>query len=400
MDRNSESGTTPSEGTFGHSHLPYWKAGSGHYGDTLGQEINKIVTYSIPLLLSFLDTVPVNKKEVFTIGDFGCNDGSSSMTLLCRVVEHLRQKHGDDLAIQIVYEDQEKNDFNSLFRRLCGSSSYMSRFHSVYPMATNINFYKQCVPAGSCDIIFSSMAAHWLEQLAVTFKDSVFGLSVSQQERSLLDQEADRDWTKFLLLRARELKPQGLLMVVATSPDCVLDPVPDEITPIASGTAEPETVCIDVILDLEDAWRQLNDGGIITQEEYEQCTAKLRFRNSEENQRPFVRADSVVHQSGLRLVHYDEVMAPCVYKAFWRQHYHNTADEKKKRAHFADLLVPVHRVWTQTIFQNSLSDMRTEPEKAAIMDDLYSRFHSLVREKDPESYRSESPGSRLIARKM
>ncbi|KAL8582800.1 hypothetical protein ACOMHN_061123 [Nucella lapillus] len=276
----------------------------------------------------------------------------------------------------------------------------MSRFQNVYPMATNINFYKQCVPAGSCDIIFSSIATHWLEQLAVTFKDSVFGLSVSQQERSLFDQEVDRDWTKFLLLRARELKPQGLLVVLTTCSRCPRDTVPGEITPIAaSGTAEPETKSIDILLDTDEAWRQLKNNSTITQEEYKQCTAKMCFRNSEENQRPFVRADSAVQQSGLRLVHYDEVMAPCVYKAFWRQHYHNIADEKKKRALFADQQVQATRVWTHTTFHSSLSDMRTEPEKAAILDDLYSRFHSLVMGKDPESYRSESSVSRLIARK-
>ncbi|KAL8599380.1 hypothetical protein ACOMHN_067446 [Nucella lapillus] len=76
------------------------------------------------------------------------------------------------------------------------------------------------------------------------------------------------------------------------------------------------------------------------------------------------------------------------------------ADEKKHRALFADRLVQSHRVWTHTTFHSSLSDMRTEPEKAAILDDLYSRLHSLVMGKDPESYGSESFLCRLIARKV
>jgi len=32
----------------------------------------------------------------------------------------MRRMHGEELAVQVIYEDQEKNDFNSLFNRLSG----------------------------------------------------------------------------------------------------------------------------------------------------------------------------------------------------------------------------------------------------------------------------------------
>ena len=35
---------------------------------------------------------------------------------------HLRKIHGEGLSIQVIYEDQEKNDFNSLFNRLSGKA--------------------------------------------------------------------------------------------------------------------------------------------------------------------------------------------------------------------------------------------------------------------------------------
>ena len=34
----------------------------------------------------------------------------------------MRMIHGEELAIQVIYEDQEKNDFNSLFNRLSGKA--------------------------------------------------------------------------------------------------------------------------------------------------------------------------------------------------------------------------------------------------------------------------------------
>nr|KAG5697751.1 hypothetical protein BaRGS_006273 [Batillaria attramentaria] len=99
---------------------------------------------------------------VFTIADYGANDGYTSMTVIRKIIERLRQTRGD-LSIQVLYEDQEKNDFNSLFMRLQEESSYVHDFTDVYTMATNTNFYKQVVPNETCDVIITSFATHWLE---------------------------------------------------------------------------------------------------------------------------------------------------------------------------------------------------------------------------------------------
>ncbi|KAK7484469.1 hypothetical protein BaRGS_00024225 [Batillaria attramentaria] len=125
-------------------HLPFWESGSGHYGNTLGQYNRAIADGCLELILPRLDTIPVPARNgVFTIADYGANDGYTSMTVL--------------------YEDQEKNDFNSLFMRLQEESSYVHDFTDVYTMATNTNFYKQVVPNETCDVIITSFATHWLE---------------------------------------------------------------------------------------------------------------------------------------------------------------------------------------------------------------------------------------------
>nr|KAG5688734.1 hypothetical protein BaRGS_002058 [Batillaria attramentaria] len=111
-----------------------------------------------------LDKIPVPARNgVFTIGDYGTSDGSTSMTLVRKIIEWLREKHGEELPIQVLYEDQELNDYNSLFKRLHDESSYLHDFTNVYTMASNTNFYKQVVPNETCDVIFTSIATHWLE---------------------------------------------------------------------------------------------------------------------------------------------------------------------------------------------------------------------------------------------
>ncbi|PVD22303.1 hypothetical protein C0Q70_18112 [Pomacea canaliculata] len=109
------------------------------------------------------DAVPVpSPKGVFTIGDYGTCDGTVSLRLIHKVIDHLRNKHGPDLKIQVLYEDHASNDYNSLFKTIYGQTSYMTKFTNVFPLVCGTNFYKQCVPDNTCDIIMSSFATVYL----------------------------------------------------------------------------------------------------------------------------------------------------------------------------------------------------------------------------------------------
>ncbi|XP_076466227.1 uncharacterized protein LOC143297692 [Babylonia areolata] len=341
------------------------------------------------------ETIPVNPNGTFTIADYGTNDGYSSMPLITSVIDHLRKKYGDDLAIQVIYEDQEKNDFNSLFERLNDDTSYMSKFCNVYPLATNVNFYKQCVPNGTCDVIFTSYATHWMEKLDVTFKDCVFYHFATKEEQDFLFRQAEEEWVKFLVLRAKELKPGGLLLAQNVCSKSTAGQ--GENTSLVSKAIQPAITKADVVLDMEAAWTQLKCDNLITKEEYERCTFKVVDRNSQQIKSPFETEDSPARKAGLRLLHYEERVVPSVFKT--------PLDEKDPedityRKSFADKLVASIRVWSQTTFCSSLSPMRTESEKAAILEALYERLHSLVMSKDVELYRCDEFVSILVARKV
>ena len=75
---------------------------------------------AVPLVLDFIKSATVEPGSVFTICDYGCADGGTSMPLLYACVQELRQIHGDDLPVSVIYEDQPVNDFKSLFLRLQG----------------------------------------------------------------------------------------------------------------------------------------------------------------------------------------------------------------------------------------------------------------------------------------
>lgn len=105
-----------------HSHIPYGRDGSGYYSDNeLG--CYDVIFEAAPLVLDAIKSTNVEPGTVFTIADYGCADGGTSMPLLYACVQELRKMHGDDLPISVVYEDQPSNDFKSLFFRLQGANT-------------------------------------------------------------------------------------------------------------------------------------------------------------------------------------------------------------------------------------------------------------------------------------
>lgn len=79
-----------------------------------------MIIESAPLVVECVKSAHVTPGSGFTIADYGCADGGTSMPLLYACVKELREIYGDDLPIHVIYEDQPVNDFKSLFLRLQG----------------------------------------------------------------------------------------------------------------------------------------------------------------------------------------------------------------------------------------------------------------------------------------
>ena len=52
---------------------------------------------------------------MFTIADYGCADGGTSMSLMYACVKELKSLYGNELEVHINYEDKPESDFKSLF---------------------------------------------------------------------------------------------------------------------------------------------------------------------------------------------------------------------------------------------------------------------------------------------
>ena len=105
-----------------HSHIPHGEHGARSLPPKVLITLDFMKELA-PMALDCVRSLQVTPSSVFTIADYGCANGWTSMPLIYSCVEELRKLHGSDLEILIFYEDQPTNNFTSLFSLLQGTHS-------------------------------------------------------------------------------------------------------------------------------------------------------------------------------------------------------------------------------------------------------------------------------------
>lgn len=354
-----------------HSHIPYGVDGSGFYSDnTIG--CYNVILESAPLMLQCIKSESVTPGSVFTIADFGCADGGTSMPLLYACVKELREIHGDSLPIHVVYEDQPVNDFKSLFLRLQGlipgPKSYFLDFSNVFVTTCGTSFYSQCLPPQSINLIFSATAMHWLREKPCDVTGALHHTMITvPEEAERFRIQAAKDWETLLLARAKEMASGGRMVLVQFAVD-------DE----GQYLGATKNVPVSMHRTMRDLWKGLLDEGLITQEEFHRTTFVNYYRTVEEFKAPFESPDSPVSMAGLSLVSIETKVVPCPYREKWLQ---NRGDPAKHARWF----MPTTRTWSNATFTSALSDSRSSEEKATIVDEFFKRYENEVA-KRPEDH--------------
>ncbi|XP_046575547.1 probable S-adenosylmethionine-dependent methyltransferase At5g38780 [Haliotis rubra] len=360
------------------AHLPYGEAGLGTFGADMGLSTDR---YSVLLqnsdFLELVKNVPFPEKtSVYNIGDFGTCDGAAAMTLLRKLIASLKEQHGSDVQFQIIHEDQEVNDFNSLFRRLSGlipePPSYLQDFENVFALASGTNFYKQCVPSDSMHIILCLTAAHWLSGKPPVNKNNIFPFpNTDTDARFMLELKASEDWEKFLILRSRELKKGGLLVVSTTS----------NYTTTSGEVKITSGLFLSILNTL---WTKFRDMGKISQSEFVNTNMALCDKSLNLLKAPFEDPNSRVRKCNLRLLSARLVDYPCEIYTDWKQR--KDRDGVDDRVKFARRFVSAHRCWSNSTFLTGLSGTRSQDEKEVIVNDLYVQVEDVIQNMNPERF--------------
>lgn len=290
------------------------------------------------------------------------------MPLMYACVKELRNLFGNELEIQINYEDRPENDYNSIFYFLQGllphSSSYLLDFPNVFVSASGTSFYKQCFPSESVNLGFSCMAIQWLRKKPCNLTKAVLCcFSKVQSERNMFTKQAEKDWEQFLLMRAKELAKGGRLAVILT---CEI-----------GGEIESGPSGLVIYKLLYNVWESMEKDGIISEKDMEEMTFPEYFRTREELVEPFLSDASLVRKAGLNLISMELKEFSLPERAMWQA----TGNTKA----CARLMTEQTRAWSNSFFWLALGDHHSAEEKSMILDKFYYRLEEQVL-LSPEEY--------------
>jgi len=337
---------------------------SGGYYSTATKGCKDVIDGATPLVLEAIRRMPnTGISDPFTFIDMGCADGGTSIDLVRQAVGAVRARW-QHRPITVVYSDQPRNDYNSLFHLIHGLTpipTYFDEIEDVYVLAAATSFYRPILPAGTLNLGFSATAMHWLSRKPCDLTNHVHAVGAEGAELTAFAEQGKRDWKTILLQRARELMPGGRLVLVNFGKD-------------EAGRYLGNTGGVNMFDTFNVLWQRFAAEGVISAEEYLRMTLPQYYKTVEEFTRPLTDTASPVYRAGLRLEQCETRVVPCPFAAEFRQH--------RDATRFAQEYIPTMRSWTESTFLLALSPNRPREERQSIIDRYYSAYETLVRE-DP-----------------
>ena len=341
--------------------------GAGYYSaKTAGAKT--AIDKTLKLIENALKTIP--STEILKFADFGSADGGTSQEMWFNVIKLIREK-GDDRQIEILYTDLASNDFSTLFKTMQGMHgnskfAFQNFYSNVYVHGCGTGFHKQLMTNNSLTLGFSATAMHYVAERPCLIENHVHMTGANESEKKLFKNQANKDWETILLNRSKELIKGGRFVCINFGID-------------EQGRCLGNTGGHTMFNNFAKNWKQLEDQGIITKQEFINATFTQHYRTVEEFRAPFDNKESVISKSGLVLKSCETMITECPYKI----HYLNNKNTMSSQE-YAKTLIPTMRSWSETVFRNALID-RTENEINEIVDKFYNLYIDEV-SNDPEGH--------------
>ena len=135
------------------------------------------------------------------------------------VIDGIRRRASDDLAVSVFHTDLSTNDFDPLFTLLASPDSYLQGTSNVFTYAGGKSFYERLFPAAQLNIGWNAIAVHWLSRVPATIADHIWSNRATGMVKEDFARQSERDWQAFLDHRGQELRPGGRLVVLGGASD-------------------------------------------------------------------------------------------------------------------------------------------------------------------------------------
>jgi hypothetical protein len=173
-------------------------------------------SFAFPFLERATQSIEIEGGEdPIVIADYGSSQGRNSFAPMRIAIEVLRSRIGAQRPIIICHTDLPINDFKSLFELLEADPDRYSRNDpEIFPCAIGRSFYQNVLPPNHVHLGWCSYAAMWISQIPQVRTDHFFVSRMTGDARAAFERQGAQDWENFLLLRAKELRSGGRLIVV------------------------------------------------------------------------------------------------------------------------------------------------------------------------------------------
>src|SRR4029453_2559339 len=164
---------------------------------------------------AYADGRSERELKLVRIAEYGCSGGRNSYGPMHTIISALRNRTAT-LQAECVLEDLPTNPWHQVMaetRRLLDACD-----GSAQVLCAGRSFYHQVCADESIDLAYSYVAAHFLSG-SIPLASHVLMHETTRGECEAWNSQAAKDWEGFLLLRARELKRGGKMMISTMSRD-------------------------------------------------------------------------------------------------------------------------------------------------------------------------------------
>ena len=276
--------------------------GAGYYSKaTIGAKT--VMDNAAGLILDAIARQPfADDGTELSVTDMGAADGGTSIDMIGRVLGELRARC-PSRPIRMTYTDLPRNDFSQLFQIVHGLSdveSYADSIDDLYIFASATSFHRRIVPPGTLHLGHTATASHYITDVPCAIEDHVHMVGATGETRAAYEAKGAADWGNFLLMRAQELAPGGMLALFNFGID-------------EAGRYLGHTGGVSMFDTYNEIWREMVDDGTITAEEYRNTNFPQVYRTVEQFRAPLDDPDSPVHKAGLRAEHVETRVVKCPY---------------------------------------------------------------------------------------
>ncbi|KAK8661908.1 hypothetical protein V6N13_091496 [Hibiscus sabdariffa] len=158
------------------------------------------------------------------MADLGCSSGPNTFHTISQVIHTIhgicKRQQSELSEFEVLLNDLPQNDFNSVFKSV---PDFIERLEKekgdmgCYVGGVAGSFYDRLFPTSSLHFVNSSYALHWLTKLPVGIENNKGNVYMARSSppnvfKAYADQ-FQKDLTKFLSLRSKEIIPQGRMVL-------------------------------------------------------------------------------------------------------------------------------------------------------------------------------------------